>query len=276
LTSGPRAIRFFARRVLGRASAIGVLSSEEKASFVAAGVPEEKLHLVRNALPMPSAPPTSSREAFIAGYDLPPTTPLVLFISRLIPTKGLLDVVRACGILRDRDRPVVLCCVGDGPAREEAEAEAATLRLGGNARFFGYLPESEAAAFYRYSDVLAFPTFHDEGLPIVLLNALAAGLPIVTTPTRAAVDYLAEPDTCLWVEPHHPEQVADRLGELLADERLRAAMGARAREQARAFDPANVAHDYLDLYQRLLAPVRSAAGGVEQAPVADPDPEAPS
>ena len=215
----------------------------------------------------------AAREVFLSAHELPAETPLLLFISRLVPTKGLLDVVRACGILRDRGQTFTLCCVGDGPAREEAETEAARLGLGGSARFFGYLPESEASGFYRYCDVLVFPTFHAEGLPIVLLNALASGLPIVTTRTRAAVDYLSEPETCLWVEPHDPEQVADRVAELLDDDALRAAIGGRARERARAFDPANVAGEYLDLYRQIVAPRPAADGSV---PAVEPEAEARS
>ena len=257
LTSGPRPVRMIARHVLRRAAAIGVLSSEEKTNFAAAGIPAEKLHIVRNAVSTPAVLP--SREEFLASRELPAGTPLLLFISRLVPTKGLLDVVRACGILRDSGRSSVLCCVGDGPARAEAEHEAARLRLDGGVRFFGYVPESEASAFYQHCDALVFPTFHDEGLPIVLLNALVAGLPIVTTRTRAAVDYLTEPDTCLWVHPHDPAEVAARVEELLEDDGLRATMSVRAREQARDFDPANVARAYLELYQLLASPGRLPA-----------------
>lgn len=256
LTRGSRPVRLLARHVLGRAAAIGVLSSEERDAFVAAGIPARKLHIVPNALP--AVPATTSHECFRATYALPPKTPLLLFISRLVPTKGLLDAVRACALLRDRGRRVVLCCVGDGPARADAEAEAARLELGESVRFFGYLPEAEATAFYHRCDALVFPTFHDEGLPIVLLRALAAGLPILTTRTRAAIDYLEEPDTCLWVQPHRPDRLADRVEELLDDEALRAAMSRRERECARQFEPANVARVYVDLYAGISAAAKAS------------------
>jgi len=253
LTTGSRPIRMLARYVLRRPGAIGVLSSDQRRDFVTTGVvPVERVHLVRNAV---SAPPTDtpSRAMFLAQYRLPPDTPLLLFISRLIPTKGLLDAVRACSVLHQRGRSFVLCCVGDGPARGEAEAEVARLALRDHVRFYGYLPEPEAAAFYRHSEALVFPTHHDEGLPMVLLNALAAGLPIVTTRTRGAIDYLVEPDNCLWVEPHDPEQLADRLDALLADDAMRVAMRAGARETARSFEPTEVALEYLELYEQLAA-----------------------
>lgn len=276
LSAGVSPLRRLARYVLGRAALVGVLSSAERDSFVASGVPREKLRLVRNAL---SPPPvtTGTRETFLAKHGLPADLPLLLFISRLIPTKGLLDAVRACGSLRGRGKAFVFCCVGEGPARPEAEAEVARLGLGDSVRFFGYLPEADAAELYRHCDLLLFPTFHDEGLPIVLLNALAAGLPIVTTRTRGARDHLVEPETCLWVEPHRPEQIADRVEELLHDPARRAAMSKRARKKARTFEPTTVAREYLELYERLVAmrPVPAYSTPVP-AGADDPAPEPPS
>jgi len=250
LTAGRWPIRALARGLLRRAAAIGVLSSAERDAFVSAGVPTAKVHLVRNALPAPQEPPP--REEFLAAHDLPPDRPLLLFISRFIPTKGLIDAVRATAVLRDRGTHVVLACVGDGPARADAEAEASRLGLGAAVRFTGYVPEAETAAFYAYADALVFPTFHDEGLPVVLLHALAAGLPIVTTRTRAAIDYLSEPETCLWVEPHRPEEIAERVHELLSHETLRTSMARHAREAARQFEPASVARDYKTLYEDVI------------------------
>jgi glycosyltransferase involved in cell wall biosynthesis len=251
LSEAVRPVRILGRYVLTRSTAIGVLSSTQRGEFISAGVPEGKVSIVRNALPA-LLRPMQSRESFLAAHGLPRETPLLLFISRLVRTKGLLDTVRACGYLRERGRRFVLCCVGDGPVRAEAEAEVARLGLDECVRFLGYVPEAETANFYCHSDVLVFPTFQ-EGLPVVLLKSLAAGLPIVTTRTRGAMDYLAEPDTCLWVEAQCPENVADRVEELLHDPALRHAMGNRARELARTFDPVAVAREYVAVYERLVA-----------------------
>jgi glycosyltransferase involved in cell wall biosynthesis len=94
---------------------------------------------------------------------------------------------------------------------------------------------------------------------MVLLNALAAGLPIVTTRLRGAADYLHEPDTCRWVEPNDPQSVADRVEELLDAPDLRAAMSSSARDAARAFEPLHVAREYIDLYRRIAAPTSPPA-----------------
>src|SRR5205823_13976800 len=146
--------------VLSRADGIGVLSSEEEANFLAAGVPGQKLFVVKNVV---ERNPQTPNAKFRQQMNLPEEVPLLLFIARFIPAKGLLDVIRACAILRARGASFRLLCVGDGPARREAEAEVARLELDTHAQFFGYIPEAETRAFYRESTLLVFPTYHYEG-----------------------------------------------------------------------------------------------------------------
>ena len=94
-----------------------------------------------------------------------------------------------------------MLCLGDGEAREAAEAQAARLKLNDRVRFFGYVPETQTPEFYAGSTMLLFPTYHYEGFPMVIFKSIAAGLPVITTRIRAAADYLNEPDNCLWVAP---------------------------------------------------------------------------
>lgn len=237
------------RRVLSHADGIGVLSSEERANFLRAGIPENKVFLVKNVVeenvPQPQA-------EFLRHWSLPNDLPLLLFIGRFVPTKGLLDVIVACGLLRDAGKKFLLLCVGDGPAQQDAERAVARLKLQDQVRFFGYIPEEQTAGFYANSTALVFPTYHEEGFPMVIFNAAAAGLPILTTRIRAASDYLKEPDNCLWVEPRRPDLLAARLLEVLENSTQRAVMSANNTRLAAGFSPAAVAQDYINVYESLL------------------------
>lgn len=237
------------RRLLSHADGIGVLSSGELENFRRAGVSEGKLFLVKNVVEERQAEP--ARE-FLQHWSLPDDRPLLLFIGRFIPTKGLIDVVQACGILRDTGQKFLLLCVGDGPDRAAAAATVARLDLQDQVRFFGYLPESQTAAFYAHSTALVFPTYHAEGLPMVIFNAAVAGLPILTTRIRGAADYLSEPDNCLWVEPQRPDLLAARIRDLLANASMRAAMRKHNQQLAARFSAPAVAEDYLRVYDSLL------------------------
>lgn len=237
------------RRVFARVGGIGVLSREERENFLRAGCPPEKLFPAKYAVEVQDF---RHDPAFRTRHGLAPETPVLLFSARFIPAKGLLDVIQACAHLRNAGRDFALFCLGDGPARHEAEHVVQDLDLNGCVRFFGYIPEDETAAFHANSTIFVFPTYHDEGFPLVLLKSLAAGLPIVTTRIRAAADYLCDPDNCLWVEPRNPPQLAAKIAQLLTDNKLREAMAVHNRRLAQQFTVANVAREYIDVYQTLI------------------------
>lgn len=245
-------LRSLGRYLLSRVDGIGVLSSEERANFINAGVPEEKILVVKNVVKSAIQNMTQCSDPdFRAKLNLPADVPLLLFIGRFIEAKGLMDVIHACKLLRDRDREFVLLCVGDGPARENAETEVNRLGLGSCVRFFGYVPEEQAAEFYANSTMMVFPTYHYEGFPMVIFNAAANGLPIITTRIRAAADYLNEPDNCLWVEPKQPKMLAEKILRLFEDEGLRSAMQANNKKLVDRFSAERVTHEYVAAYMKI-------------------------
>lgn len=237
------------RRLLAYVDGFGVLSTEEQANFRRAGIPEHKLFVIKNVV----EGNTEERSAeFLRHWNLPADRPLLLCIGRFIAAKGLLDVIVACGLLRDRGGQFLLLCLGDGPARLDAQALVQRLNLQDCVRFAGYLPEEQTAGFYRNSTVLLFPTYHYEGFPMVIFKAAAAGLPIITTRIRAAADYLQEPDNCLWVEPRRPDMLAENIIKLLADAKMTAEMSSKNKQLAARFSSAHVTGEYLEAYQTII------------------------
>jgi glycosyltransferase involved in cell wall biosynthesis len=190
---------------------------------------------------------------FLRHWNLPGDRPLLLFIGRFISAKGLLDVIMACGLLRDAGQNFLLLCVGDGPQRAEAEALAEKLQLQPWVRFFGYIPEQETRQFYANSDLLLFPTYHIEGFPMVIFNAAANGMPIITTRIRAAADYLSEPENCFWVDPKNPEMLARQIQQLIENPELRSGMASQNRKLAEQFTAEVVTPEYLTIYRKLMA-----------------------
>jgi len=148
LRTNDTVLRRFTRTLFARTHAIGVLSSEEKENFMRAGIKEQRIFVVKNVvLSTDEAAPEAQAPSLRERLRVSPDTPLLLFIARFIPAKGLLDVIRACAVLRAGGASFKLLCVGDGPARREAEAEVARLELDTHAQFFGYIPEAETRAF---------------------------------------------------------------------------------------------------------------------------------
>ena len=241
--------RYLQGRIFAMASDIGVLSSEEREMFLADGCPSEKLS---HATYSTGTEEFKKNASFRSDHGVADSKTILLFSARFIPAKGLLDVVEACSELKRTGRDFFLFCLGDGPQRAEAEEKVNRLGLADDVRFTGYVTEAETTAFHANCDIFVFPTFHDEGFPLVLLKSLAAGIPIVTTRIRAAGDIFSEPDNCLWVEPRSPHDLAERITQLIDDPASLKTMSDNNRRLAEKFTPGAVAEHYIDLYRSLL------------------------
>jgi len=251
LENPPAKFRPLISYMLSRADGIGLLSGEERNAFAATGVDPAKLFLVSNVVePLGVTAEASQelRQRLGIGSDVP----VLLFIARFIPAKGLIDIIDAVAILRDRGRHVHLACVGDGQQRFAAETRVREMNLAGKVHFTGYIPESEAAQFYAGSTLLVFPTYHFEGFPMVIFKSLAAGLPIITTQIRAAADYLSEPENCLWTPPRDPAALAERIVRLLDDHDIGQEMATNNRRLSSNFNADAVTSEYVEIYRSLL------------------------
>ncbi len=236
------------RLTFGWAALIPLLSTDEVLRLRSAGFPGHKLPLVKNVVSLRRFP-----QGKIAKLD----PPGILFIARFIKEKGLLDLLQASRILLDAGKSFRIYCVGDGPIRQEAEALAAELRLGDRVVFTGQISEEEAVRYYLASTVLVLPTYFQEGFPMTILQAMAAGLPIITTRIRAAADYLKDPENCLWVNAQEPAGLAAAIERLLGDAGLRHSMKENNISLAGQFSVEIVAEEYLQMFRSLGLRVQS-------------------
>jgi glycosyltransferase involved in cell wall biosynthesis len=159
---------------------------------------------------------------------------LVLTVARLVEKKGLHDLVEACALLQRR--PAVaglqLEVVGGGPLRGELRATAE--RLGVNARFVGPLPQEDVLVRYRRASVYCLPCVvagsgDRDGLPTSVLEAMALGVPVVTTAVSGLPEAVIDGRTGLLVPQHDPEALAAAIERLLTDGELAVRLAAQAR-----------------------------------------------
>jgi glycosyltransferase involved in cell wall biosynthesis len=127
----------------------------------------------------------------------------LLFVGRLVRTKGARDAIHALGLLREL--PVVLDVVGDGSDQAACQALAADLGLAERVRFHGRLPREQVAGFYRAADVFVYPSLNETfGLPI--LEAMACGCPVVTSNTSAMPETAGQ--AAVLSDPKDPASIA--------------------------------------------------------------------
>jgi colanic acid/amylovoran biosynthesis glycosyltransferase len=159
--------------------------------------------------------------------------PVVLAVARLIEKKGLADLVDACGLLIARGVALRLELAGTGPLRGPLERAAA--RHGVPLVFHGALPHEQVRALYRRATVFSLPcviapTGDRDGLPTSVLEAMASGVPVVTTAVNGLEEAVLHERTGLVVPEHDPVALAEALERVLSDPELGARLARAARE----------------------------------------------
>ena len=152
--------------------------------------------------------------------------PLVLTVGRLVEKKGMPILLHAAALLRARDAEFRLGIVGDGPEREDLERLTAGLGLRDIARFYGELSQEEVLPLYREASVFVLPSVMAEsgdrdGLPNVLIEALAMGVPTVASDFGAIPELIEHEQTGLLARPGDAESFADQIERAIYDEELR-------------------------------------------------------
>jgi phosphatidylinositol alpha-mannosyltransferase len=199
-------------------------------------------------------------------------TPNVLFVGRHEPRKGLLDLLKAHRILRRTGYENRLLVVGSGPQEREARRYVATRGLQA-VEFLGRVTDAEKAQLFRTADVFASPATGGESFGIVLLEAMAAGAPIVASDIHGYKGVVRRGREGLLVPPHEPKELATAIARLLDDPRLRAEMSAAGRERAEQFSWPRVTAKVDDYYGFVIR--RLAASGQLPEDFRSPIPQAP-
>jgi glycosyltransferase involved in cell wall biosynthesis len=179
----------------------------------------------------------------------------LLYIGRLVRTKGLYESLEAIARLRTHGVDTHLVIAGSGVEEEGLRREVGRLKLQEAVSFAGPAFGERKRALFEEAQVLLLPTYHREGLPYALLEGMAAGLVPVVTRVGAIPD-VVEPDVHgLFVPPRDPETLARALGALAADRALLARMSAASRERvATSYSVERLAGDFTALYRVLGGP----------------------
>ena len=155
----------------------------------------------------------------------------LLFLSRLVREKGMYELLDALRLLASDYPELHLVFAGNGPEEEPLKQRAAETGLDGRVRFAGYVRGAEKAQLMRESGIFVFPTYYGEGCPVSLLEAMAAGMAVVTTPVGGIPHIITGGVNGILLESVSPETIAAALRSLLAEPgKLRAMSERNSRE----------------------------------------------
>ena len=202
-----------------------------------------RVRVIRNAIPLPPGEETGDSAR-------PPSAsarPIVLTVARLDPQKNLSDLIRAAAQVPEARFLVA----GEGPMRSALESEIRAHALDGRVELLGF--RSDVAELLRACDLFVLPSLF-EGLPLSVLEAMAAGKPVIASRVGGTDEAVVHGETGILVPPSDPAALARAIRELLADPATAQAYGARGRARvAREFSVDAMVERVSALYDELLA-----------------------
>lgn len=195
------------------------------------GIDPRRIEVVYNGIDVAAyGDPGEQREAVRQSLGLADDEVAIIQVARLNVLKDHPTAIRAMAQLVTHAPRAKLLVVGDGEERQKIESLIGELGISRNIQLLGTrrdIPRLLAAA-----DVFLLSSI-SEGIPLTLIEAMAAGLPCVSTAVGGTPEVIVDGQTGLFARPRDPEDVAAKLAVLLADGSLRQSMGARGRERSR-------------------------------------------
>lgn len=200
------ALRFFSKII--------AVSDDLRQELLAAGLPEEKVVTVHNAIDWAAFVSQATQRSLTLHQQLGigPDQPLITVVGRLIPGKGHHYFLQAARKLLQACPKARFLLVGEGPLREKLEALAVSLNMQHAVFFLGF--REDVAALIEASAVVVLPSL-EEGLPMVLLEALALAKPVIATAVGGVPEIIRHKETGLLVPPRDPTRLAETMLYLL-------------------------------------------------------------
>lgn len=221
------------------------------------GIDVERVSLIRNGIEWQRYAPGPGERArlraqLLKELEVPPEARLVTSVARVVPIKGQSVLVRAASAVIKRCPGCLFLLVGEAdPAyRLECEQLAREAGVGESVMFLGY--REDVAAILAATEVFVHPAF-SENMPLSVIEAMAAGLPIVASDVEGVDEIVRNGRDGLLVHPGQPDELARQIIYLLENPAARSALGDRAQENARQFTEDEMLRKTGDCLRSLMA-----------------------
>jgi glycosyltransferase involved in cell wall biosynthesis len=261
------AYNFLDRMALKKFDAVGAVSQTIADRLLSLGVPRERVTMIPNGIDVrafdashSSTEPAEVRNRQVLGI-----------VARLDMQKGFEYLLNAVAALRHNFPAMRLLIVGEGPDRAKIEEMVRRQNLGSMVTMAGR--QTDMPAVYRDIDIFVLPSLN-EGLPMTLLEGMAASKPIIATRVGAVPTVITDGETGLLIEPADETGLTTALSRLLADSDLRRRLGQKARAHVeQRYTAAAMSRNYLALYRDVL--MRRGKTVASQVPLTSDGPHPP-
>jgi len=249
----------FRNMILKKADAFSAISPEIASEWTSSKVPSNKIHLIPNGVDTTRfAPANDEQKSFLRdNLNLPRATIIAIYTGRLVSYKGLPLLLKVWDEIRCRHENVLLLLAGTGGLDiHNCEAQlrdyVKSADLEKNVWFLGSIDNIHE--YLQAADLFVFPTEND-AFPSSLIEAMACGLPVVTTPVGAIKTIIADKETGLIVQPGNHQQLYAAIEALVSDESLALRLRQAGRQIVQSrYSAEKIIRKYVSLFQSTLQP----------------------
>ena len=249
-------LRFFEEGMLHRARKIIAVSHFTKWELTNYyKIPESKIRVIHNGVDVNKFKPAADKRKVKAELGFNPDDLAIVSVGRLYARKGLFTLIESMPAVVKRFPNAKFIISGKGQSDEMHKLIAYAEKLGvkDNIVFTGYYPDKKLPKLYQAADVFAFSTFYEHH-PFAVLEALATGLPVVTTTVGGIPETIESGKNGFLVEPFNPRQFSEKILYLLEHPAEAAEMGAQARKTiVENFDWRIVVKEAMKVYDEALS-----------------------
>ncbi|MCL1978352.1 MAG: glycosyltransferase family 4 protein [Candidatus Bathyarchaeota archaeon] len=248
-------LRFFEVGMIKRASrviAVSDFTRQELRKYY--NIPENRIRVIHNGVNTHKFQPAKDKQKIKAELGLNPDDITILSVGRLYARKGLFTLIEAMPSVVKRFKNAKFVISGKGQSDEMAKLNTHAERLGvkDNIIFTGYYPDKKLPKLYQAADVFAFSTFYEHH-PFAVLEALATGLPVVTTTVGGIAETIKTGKNGLLVNPFNSKQFSDAILYLFEHQTEAAEMGIKARKTiVEQYDWSIVVKEAMRVYEEAL------------------------
>jgi glycosyltransferase involved in cell wall biosynthesis len=205
-------------------------------------VDEERVALIYNAVALPDDKMAKAQKS-----TAPTKNRFILYVGTRRPHKNIPGLIKALAILRQEKNCKVDLVIAGKPYSDYREPETTTenLKLKSHVHFLDFVPDEQLPALYHQAQAVALPSFY-EGFGIPVLEAMAHGKPVIASNVSALPEIVG--DAGLLVDPHNPEDIADKIHAVISNKKLAEQLSKKARKRAAEFSWQNIAESTLQVY----------------------------
>ena len=221
------------KSVLKNANKITTVSKETLKYVLSLGADKTKTQVIYNGVDTENFRPENKTESR-TKLGLPKNRKIILSVRRLVYKNGLGTLLESVPKVTQKHPNVLFVVAGKGPSRKLIEDRIKELKIEKTIPLAGFVPDELLPVYYNAADYFMLPSASGEGLPLVLLEAMACGLPTIATAVGGTPEILKHMKNGILVPPIDPEAMAKATSKLLSDENLGKAMGKEARKNIEA------------------------------------------